>query len=59
MALTLRLLQERLCAWCLAATRVGSKFTFLPQFPRHSTLGVGYLIEGTHAESAFHPGLRT
>jgi hypothetical protein len=23
------------------------------------TLGVGYLIEGTHAESAFRPGLRT
>jgi hypothetical protein len=51
--------QARLCASCLAATRLGSKFTFLPQFLRHNTLGVGYLIEGTHAESAFRPGLRT
>ena len=38
---------------------MGSKFIFLPQVPPHSTLGVGYLIEGTHAESALRPGLRT
>jgi hypothetical protein len=48
-----------LCDWCGAAARLGSMFTLWPQFQSHNAGGVGYLIEGTHAESAFRPGLRT
>ena len=47
-----------LCDWCGAAARLGSMFTFWPQFQSHNPGGVGYLIEGTHAQSAFPPQLR-
>ena len=47
-----------LCDWCGAAARLGSRFTFWPQFQSHNPGGVGYLIEGTHAQSAFPPQLR-
>ena len=44
--------------WCGAAARLGSMFTFWPQFQSHNPGGVGYFIEGTHAQSAFPPQLR-
>jgi hypothetical protein len=44
----------------LARASHASRFQIhiLASVPGKVTLGVGYLIEGTHAQQAFHSGLR-